>query len=142
MQAGRHTVRYLPHVPRHPPGPKPPAPPAPGCSTGSVAERRWFWQLANNGNVHIHAEESGPTTALRLKVRLRLCATRCQSSDSLGGVGQFLSRDMHAARVHNFTAPSAAEETEPAPAPAPVRPQPRLLLRFDGLKLFNKLVDL
>ena len=48
--------------------------PSPGCSIGCVAERRWFWQLANNGNVHIHAEESGPTTALRLKVRLHLCA--------------------------------------------------------------------
>ena len=90
-----------------------------------MAEWRWFWQLANNGNVHIHAEESGPTTALRLKVRLRLCATKKPTLVSMaltvfGGVGQFLSRDMHAARVHNFTAPSAAEETEPAPAP--VRP--------------------
>ena len=123
MQAGRHTVRYLPHVPRHPPGPKPPIPPASGCSTGCVAERRWFCQLANNGNVHIHAEESGPTTALRLKVRLHLCAVdKLILALTLSGVGQFLSRDMHAARVHNFTAPSAAEETEPAPAPAPVRP--------------------
>ena len=59
-------------------------------------------QLANNGNVLIAAEDGGAaTTSLRLSL---------------------LSREMHAARVAEYTAPSFGDETE-ASMPPPSKPQ-------------------
>ena len=60
-------------------------------------------QLANNGNVLIAAEEGGaPTTSLRLSL---------------------LSRDMHAARVAQYTAPSFGGKGTEASMPPPSKPK-------------------